>query len=69
MFGEAPSRIIVSVRETQEDQFLDLLNGEKTSCLLLGHVTKGEIRIDDKVYGDINEYKDLYLNSLTNKLK
>ncbi|MBG65493.1 MAG: phosphoribosylformylglycinamidine synthase II [Flavobacteriales bacterium] len=69
LFGEAPSRIIVSVRETQEDQFLDLLNGEKTSCLLLGHVTKGEIRIDDKVYGDINEYKDLYLNSLTNKLK
>jgi phosphoribosylformylglycinamidine synthase len=69
LFGESPSRIVVSVRETEEDKFLDLLNGDETSCLLLGHVTRGEIRIDDRVYGDVKEYKELYLKSLTEKLK
>jgi len=69
LFGEAPSRIIVSVRETIEDAFLDILNKIDVPFLLLGHVTKGEIRIDDQIFGDVSLYKNLYENSLSNKLK
>jgi len=31
---------------------------------LLGHVTKGSIRIDDEEWGPVSEYKDLYDNAL-----
>ena len=69
LFGEAPSRVVVSVCETTEDKFLDLLKNSHTPYMLLGHVTKGDIRIDDTSFGDIAEYKELYDNSLAEKLK
>jgi hypothetical protein len=37
--------------------------------MLLGHVTRGDIRIDDASFGNIMEYKDLYDNALESKLK
>ena len=69
LFGEGPSRIIVSVREVKEDRFLDLLKESKMPFSLLGHVSKGDIRIDDKSFGDIEEYRKIYTNSLESKLK
>ncbi len=69
LFGEAPSRVVVSVCETTEGKFLDLLKNSHTPYILLGHVTKGDIRIDDTSFGDIAEYKELYDNSLAEKLK
>ena len=69
LFGEAPSRVVVSVCETTEGKFLDLLKNSHTPYMLLGHVTKGDIRIDDISFGDIAEYKELYDNSLAEKLK
>ena len=68
LFGESPSRIIVSVREVMEDSFLDSLKSKTTPFMLLGHVTKGSIRVDDTVYGDIQEYKQLYNNSLSRNI-
>ena len=68
LFGEAPSRVVVSVTETGEDAFLDLLKDCETPFMLLGHVTKGRIAIDDKEFGKIDEYKKIYNNSLADKL-
>ncbi|MBU46847.1 MAG: phosphoribosylformylglycinamidine synthase II [Flavobacteriales bacterium] len=68
LFGEAPSRVVVSVTETGEDAFLDVLNDCKTPFILLGHVTKGRIAIDNKDFGKIDEYKEIYNNSLAGKL-
>ena len=68
LFGESPSRVIVSVTETGEDLFLDLLEGSETPFLLLGHVTKSEIRIDGKRFGNITDYKAIYNNSFSKKL-
>ena len=68
LFGESPSRIIVSVREVKEDRFLDLLKNSSLPFSLLGHVSKGEIRIDDKSFGEVSEYKSIYQNSLAKKL-
>ncbi|MBC8265765.1 MAG: phosphoribosylformylglycinamidine synthase subunit PurL [Flavobacteriales bacterium] len=69
LFGEAPSRIIISVQETKEDVFLDILKTANMPFALMGHVTRGDIRIDDKSFGDITEYKKIYDNALALKLK
>ena len=69
LFGESPSRVIVSVTETGEDTFLDILNKRKTPFMLLGHVTKGRIVIDDKNFGKIQDYKVIYNQSLSNDLE
>ena len=68
LFGESPSRVVVSVTETGEDAFLDVLNNMSTPFILLGHVTKGRITVDDKHFGQIDEYKQIYNNSLAKKL-
>ena len=68
LFGESPSRVIVSVREVKEDRFLDLLKKSDLPFSLIGHVSKGEIRVDDQSYGDVSEYKEIYKNSLAKKL-
>jgi phosphoribosylformylglycinamidine synthase len=68
LFGESPSRVVVSVTETGEDAFLDVLKDCKTPFILLGHVTKGRITVDDKDFGKIEEYKKIYNNSLADKL-
>ena len=68
LFGEAPSRVVVSVTEIGEDAFLDVLKDNKTPFMLLGHVTKGRIAVDDKNFGKIDEYKAIYNNSLADKL-
>ena len=69
LFGENPSRIIVSVREVIEDDFLDLISKSNIPFMLLGHVTKGEIRIDDVSFGNIKEYKNIHNNSLKNQIE
>jgi phosphoribosylformylglycinamidine synthase subunit PurL len=68
LFGESPSRVIVSVTETSEDDFLDTLKNSKVPFTLLGHVTKGDIRIDDTSYGQLLEYKELFDNALAKHL-
>ena len=68
-FGESPSRVVVSVRECNEGKFLDLLNTTNIPFALMGHVTRGDIRIDDQSFGDVAEYKEIYNNTLEEKLK
>ena len=68
LFGESPSRVVVTIAETDEDKFLDMLSGGDLPFLLLGHVTKHQLRIDDSVYGNISEFKKIYNTSLASKL-
>lgn len=55
LFGEAMGRILVEVDTEKEDAFLDLMTGLKIPFFTLGHITKGEIRIDDKSLGYIDK--------------
>ncbi len=66
LFGESQSRVIVTVKQEKEAEFIDsmMLNGVEFD--LLGHVTKGSIRIDDEEWGTINEYKELYDHAIGN---
>lgn len=51
LFGESMGRIIVGVAPNMEDDFVDFMYDSKIPFFTLGHVTKGEIRIDDESFG------------------
>jgi phosphoribosylformylglycinamidine synthase len=55
LFGEAMGRILVEVPENKEDEFVDVLTEMKVPFFTLGHITKGELRIDDKSFGFIDK--------------
>lgn len=55
LFGEGMGRILVDVDEDKENEFVDLLTEMDIPFFTLGHVTKGEIRIDDNSLGYIDK--------------
>jgi phosphoribosylformylglycinamidine (FGAM) synthase-like enzyme len=55
LFGEGMGRIVVTVEEDKENEFVDFLYDKKIPVMTLGHVTKGEIRIDDKSLGFVDK--------------
>ena len=61
LFGETPSRIVVSVAMAREADFIDFMMETDMPFMTLGHVTSEEIRIDDNSYGFISDYRKKYL--------
>ncbi|PIF06262.1 MAG: hypothetical protein CSA36_02580 [Draconibacterium sp.] len=55
LFGEAMGRIIVEVDNSNEDEFVDVLSELEVPFFMLGHITKGEIRIDDESMGYVDK--------------
>lgn len=55
LFGESMGRLVVGVDPDVEDEFVDYLFDLKIPFFTLGHVTKGEIRIDDESFGYIDK--------------
>lgn len=55
LFGEAMGRIVVGVDPKNVDNFVDFMSSLKVPFFALGHVTKGEIRIDDDSFGFIDK--------------
>jgi phosphoribosylformylglycinamidine synthase len=68
LFGEAQSRIVITVSEEDDDDFIDLMMMNGFPFDLLGHVTKGDIRIDEKSWGEVSDFKDIYDNALAKQL-
>lgn len=60
LFGEAQGRVVVSVSPSKETHFLDFMMHSGVSFSALGHVTRGELRIDDVSFGFITDYKKIY---------
>ena len=69
LFGESQSRVLVTVSEDNKDEFIDLMMLNGCEFDLLGHVTKGSIRVDDESWGDVSHYKNIYDNALGDTLK
>ena len=69
LFGESQSRVVISVSQENEDDFIDLMIKKDIDFHLLGHVTIGDIIIDDKSWGNTNEFQSLYEKSLGETLK
>ncbi len=68
LFGESQSRVVISVSSNKEEEFLDFMLEKKFPFNSLGHVTKGELRIDDSSFGFISDQKAIYDNALANKM-
>jgi phosphoribosylformylglycinamidine (FGAM) synthase-like enzyme len=69
LFGESQSRVVVSVNPDHEEDFIDLMMINGVEFDLLGHVTKGSIRIDDVEWGQMDEYRHIYDNALGDIMK
>jgi len=66
LFGENQSRVLVSVSAANESAFVDFMLETGVPVLMLGHVTKGEMRIDDVSYGFVAEAHKIYDSIFTN---
>lgn len=64
LFGESQSRVVVTVAAEKQDVFIDFMLEQKFPFSILGHVTKGEIRIDDESYGFVFDMKKIFENTL-----
>ena len=60
LFGEAQSRVVVSVKAENTDDFLALVKNSGVAITELGAVTEGEMVIDGENWGAIGEWKSLY---------
>lgn len=64
LFGESQSRVVVTVSEEQEEDFIEFMTNSNVNFTLLGHVTKGKFMVDEQHYGFCHELKDIYDNAL-----
>ena len=69
LFGESPSRVIVSVSKEKERDFENHLSSTKTIFSKIGHVTSGEILVNDKSFGNTKDYKKIYDSSISKKMQ
>ncbi len=69
LFGEAQSRVVVSVSEEKMDGFVDFLAAMNIEFSNLGLVTDGELMIDEQSFGTIAEAKSIYENVIGDAMK
>ncbi len=69
LFGEAQSRVIVSVKKSDEDKFIDLMMASRAEFEYLGDVTRKELVIDEESFGTVAEAKVLFDNALGELMK
>ncbi len=64
LFGESQSRIVVTVTEDYEPEFIDLVGEHGVPVTLLGHVTRGKMVVDGEHFGFIDDLRALYENAI-----
>ncbi len=69
LFGEGQGRVVVTVNEDQEDEFLEHMMRSGVNFTLLGHVTKGKLMVDEEHFGFITEAKALYNGALAKHME
>jgi phosphoribosylformylglycinamidine synthase len=69
LFGEAQSRIVVSVSPDKQDKFIDFMIGRTNEFMLLGEVMPSNIVIDNDDWGDVKEWKEVYENAIGKEME
>lgn len=64
LFGESQSRIVVSVAEEKQDEFIKALATHEIDFSMLGEVTDSPLYIDGDEFGDVSYWKELYENAI-----
>ncbi|MBO9682905.1 MAG: phosphoribosylformylglycinamidine synthase subunit PurL, partial [Flavisolibacter sp.] len=67
-FGEAQSRVVVSVSEEQLEGFSKLVGNSGIQHGFLGKVTDGSVIIDGEDWGRLDEWKELYNTAIEKHL-
>lgn len=62
LFGEAQSRVVVSVKTEKEDEFLNVLSDFDVEFSNIGIVTSAMIYVDKDRWGSVGEWKEIYDN-------
>jgi phosphoribosylformylglycinamidine synthase len=65
LFGESPSRVVVSIDPEKKNDFEEFMSSKKTEITLLGEVSDGQLSVDNKSFGTSIEYKGIYNSSLS----
>jgi phosphoribosylformylglycinamidine synthase len=68
LFGESPSRVVVSIDNCNKKAFETLLLKTKTSFHQIGTVTEGDLLVDGELFGNVSDYKQKFDTSLTKKM-
>ena len=69
LFGESQGRVLVTVSEDTEEDFIEFMMDSTVNFTLLGHVTKGKMMVDDEHFGFITEAKELFNTALGKKIE
>ncbi len=56
LHGQCGYAAVIALDEDQENEFVDKMFDNNVKLTLLGHVTKGELRIDDDKLGQISDF-------------
>jgi phosphoribosylformylglycinamidine synthase subunit PurL len=67
-FGEAQSRVVVSVSKENRNDFNMLLEKMEMTVTYLGKVTGGNIKVNGDDWGTVTEWKEKYENAIANLL-
>jgi phosphoribosylformylglycinamidine synthase len=68
LFGEAQSRVVVSVSADQEEKFVEVMAASDVPFSLLGEVKGDSMLVDDENYGKVSEVKAEFESALENYL-
>ena len=68
LFGEAQGRIVVTIDEADCDEFYEICEANDVPAVLLGHVTKGKLVVDDVPFGFCEQLTAYYDNGLEEAL-
>lgn len=69
LFGEAQGRVIVTVTEDDEDEFIDMAGEHDVPLTLLGHVTQGKMMVDGDHFGFVADARRIYDNAIGDEMK
>ncbi len=68
LFGEAQSRVVVTVKPSKEDEFLDLVSDLDVDFSCIGVVTSALIYVDKEKWGVASGFQNIYDNALEKAL-
>lgn len=68
LFGESQSRVVVTVTEDEERDFIDMVSNHGVPVTLLGHVTRGKMVVDGEHFGFIDDLRVLYEDAIGNRM-
>lgn len=69
LFGEAQGRVVVSVKDSDEDAFIDFMSITSVEFSYIGDVADSDIVIDDELFFSVEEAKEIYDTVLEKKLE